>query len=211
MQENNSQIAKNILKKFKKAINIKTDTELAEILNIKSNTISSWKKRNTLDYAKIIEKCIDLNIDLNFLFLNNYITTSYESLTPIISKDLIYQYTNGTLRDSLKDLPFMKFPCQKNKESIAFQIEKDDNNTSKAKDTFAICEKTIINNVSEDDNVFIISKKVGFFKTKIKPSNIDSNFLILNIQSDSSFNNNVTISLNDIDEIWVIKGMLTIY
>ena len=71
MQENNSQIAKNILKKFKKAINIKTDTELAEILNIKSNTISSWKKRNTLDYAKIIEKCIDLNIDLNFLFLNS--------------------------------------------------------------------------------------------------------------------------------------------
>ena len=55
-----------IINKLKAYLNIKTDTKFADFLGVKQNTISSWKKRNTLDYELIISKCDTINA--NWLF-----------------------------------------------------------------------------------------------------------------------------------------------
>lgn len=55
-----------IIEKLKSVFNVSTDTGLAEALGVRQNTISSWKTRGTLDYALIISKCD--NIDLNWIF-----------------------------------------------------------------------------------------------------------------------------------------------
>ncbi len=70
MQTNHPQYAALILKKLKQALNITTDVELSEILKVKPNTISTWKKRNTMDYACIIGICGTYGVDLNQLFLD---------------------------------------------------------------------------------------------------------------------------------------------
>ena len=44
---------------------IKTDSEFADFLGVKQPTISTWRKRNTIDYKLIITKCN--NIDANWL------------------------------------------------------------------------------------------------------------------------------------------------
>lgn len=210
MQENNAQNAKNIINKLKTHLKVDTDTKLSEILNIKPNTISSWKKRNTLDFSKIIDICIKLNIDLNLIFNDNHTNTLFDVFTPIISKDLIYQYTSGQLKDSLEILPTMKFPCLNNKKSIAFQIDKSFIDTTSNKECFAICERTLLADVIDDDIVIIISNKLGFYVTKINYSVSDSENSTITVIDNSPFNKNTSISINNIDELWKITGILSV-
>ena len=54
-----------IINEIKSHLNYKTDTELADFLGVKQPTISTWRKRNTIDYELIIAKCND--IDANWL------------------------------------------------------------------------------------------------------------------------------------------------
>lgn len=54
-----------IIKELRTYLNFKTDTELADFLGIKPNTLSSWYTRNTLDAALIISKCD--KVDANWL------------------------------------------------------------------------------------------------------------------------------------------------
>jgi hypothetical protein len=66
MQENNSQNAHDIIKRLKSAFSFKSNKQLATFLEIGSSTISSWKKRNSVDYNLIFTKCKD-KIDLHWL------------------------------------------------------------------------------------------------------------------------------------------------
>ena len=54
-----------IINEIKLYLGIKTDSEFADFLGIKQPTISTWRKRNTIDYKLIITKCN--NIDANWL------------------------------------------------------------------------------------------------------------------------------------------------
>lgn len=209
MQENNAQFAKNIIKRLKKTLKIDTDTSLSEILDIKPNTISSWKKRNTLDYSKIIEKCIDLNIDLNLIFNDNYIKNGLETNTPVIAKNLIYQYTKGELKKSFDLLPKIKFPFLKNKETIAFQTNKNIVNSKNTSDYFTISERVTISEIQEDDLVIIISEKLGFFIKKVRVSKTDSKISFEPIEDKTPFNSGISIAIEDVDEIWKVTGSLT--
>ncbi|NPV35104.1 MAG: hypothetical protein HPY80_00390 [Bacteroidales bacterium] len=66
MQENLSQNAIFfIIERLKTYFQIVTDIELAKILGIKPNTISTWRNRNSIDWNLIFAKCE--NINLNWL------------------------------------------------------------------------------------------------------------------------------------------------
>ena len=54
-----------IINEIKLYLGIKTDSEFADFLGVKQPTISTWRKRNTIDYKLIITKCN--NIDANWL------------------------------------------------------------------------------------------------------------------------------------------------
>jgi hypothetical protein len=63
-----SQNAINILLRLKEALQINTDKEICSLLDVKSNTLSTWKKRDTLDFNKVIGLCEERNLDLNYIF-----------------------------------------------------------------------------------------------------------------------------------------------
>jgi transcriptional regulator with XRE-family HTH domain len=52
-----------IIERAKQAIGITTDTELANLLGIKQNTVSSWRKRKNIDLLSIIAICQDVSAD----------------------------------------------------------------------------------------------------------------------------------------------------
>ena len=52
-----------ILNQIKSHLNIKTDSDFAQFLGVSQPTVSSWRKRNTLDHELIIAKCKDFNIE----------------------------------------------------------------------------------------------------------------------------------------------------
>jgi len=67
---NDSNIDKSlILKGLREHLNFKTDTELANFLDLKQNTLSTWKTINIIDYDLILSKCD--NIDANWLHTDN--------------------------------------------------------------------------------------------------------------------------------------------
>src|SRR5690606_27314989 len=65
-----SQNAKLIIQRIRQGLNINSDKEFCLMLGIKQNTLSTWKKRDTLDFNKIISLCEQNNLDLNEIFFN---------------------------------------------------------------------------------------------------------------------------------------------
>ena len=75
-----------ILNEIKKYLNIKTDTEFANFLGIKQNTLSSWKARNSIDYDLIISKCDYLNA--NWLLTGEGSMLKEEEVKKVAPQDL---------------------------------------------------------------------------------------------------------------------------
>jgi len=67
MSIDNLRSAKNILERAKAYLGIKSDKELVEMLGIAQSTLSSWKKRESIDLDSIIALCE--GADLNWLIL----------------------------------------------------------------------------------------------------------------------------------------------
>jgi hypothetical protein len=56
-----------ILERLKEALNFQKDVELADFLGVAQNTISAWRKRDSMNYDLLFSKCLPYNIDLNWL------------------------------------------------------------------------------------------------------------------------------------------------
>lgn len=65
-----SQSAINIIDRLKEELSINTDKNLCKLIDIKPNTLSTWKKRDSLDFNKVIALCESKNLDLNYIFFN---------------------------------------------------------------------------------------------------------------------------------------------
>lgn len=61
MTTNKPQNANLILDRLKKAYSMKYDAEIADFLGKDASTISTWRRRGTVDYAIIFSKCQDIN------------------------------------------------------------------------------------------------------------------------------------------------------
>jgi len=75
-----------ILNEIRKYLNSKTDTEFANFLGIKQNTLSSWKARNSIDYDLIISKCDYLNA--NWLLTGEGSMLKEEEVKKVAPQDL---------------------------------------------------------------------------------------------------------------------------
>lgn len=70
-----------ILNEIKKHLGFKKDSDFANFLGIKQNTLSTWKSRNVIDYDLIISKCED--IDANWLLTGNGSMLKSEQSLPV--------------------------------------------------------------------------------------------------------------------------------
>ncbi|RXJ98381.1 hypothetical protein CRU98_10100 [Arcobacter sp. CECT 8986] len=89
-----------IMDKFKKTLNIKSDSEIAEKLDISRQNYSDRKKRNSIPYEEIIKLCKKekINID-NILNNKDYIYNNirykeelYKIIDKLNEKELEYYY-----------------------------------------------------------------------------------------------------------------------
>jgi hypothetical protein len=63
MQEKYSHNVDFILTRLKSALKIGTDKNIAEFLGVSPQAISTWRKRNSIDYDLLFAKCGDLNLN----------------------------------------------------------------------------------------------------------------------------------------------------
>lgn len=210
MQEENTLNANLILSRLKKALKINRDIQLSEFLNVRPNTISTWKKRNTLDYNAIISICELYEIDLNEIFLEKKTAkrneNNYSGETPLISREVQFQYCLGAA-DTLETLPKYNFPFIKGEKTRAFQVISNNMFPIIEENSFAICEEYQIDEVVDNSLVVIVSKSKGLFINRISQAKDKKSAFLLT--SENAFFNSITIDAEDINEIWLIKGILS--
>ncbi|MFI3328175.1 MAG: helix-turn-helix domain-containing protein [Rikenellaceae bacterium] len=69
-------VVSEILERAKRANNIATDSDLAQLMGISRSTISNWKTRETIDYELLFSVCEQA--DLNWI-INGKANTTHES------------------------------------------------------------------------------------------------------------------------------------
>lgn len=199
-----------ILKRLKKALQISTDIELSKLLNIKPNTISTWKKRDTLDFSAIISICnlheIDLNKILSDKSHNEKTSNIDANSTPLIKREFQFEYCLGN-EDLLNSLPSYHFPFIQNKTSRVFEVVSNNMKPIINANSFVVCEVAVIETIEENTIVVIISKTKGLIINRITISPLGNNFILSN---DNTFFNSTTIDFIDIKEIWTVKSILNI-
>jgi len=57
-----------VLERIKNKFGLKSDKELAELLEVTNKTIAGWKIRNSLDFKKILNLAKKKNLSLDFIF-----------------------------------------------------------------------------------------------------------------------------------------------
>ncbi len=125
---NTCKSATSILGRLKELTGAKRDLQLAELLQISPTTLSTWKKRNSVDYKLIIDFCQKKEFDLNFILLGNELKNSQiEYLTELIidkvkgqfekefEKVKTYQVALGDTLDKFKALE----EIEKSKKKVA--------------------------------------------------------------------------------------------
>lgn len=208
MQEKNSQNAIKIIERLKKSLKIKTDIELSEFLNIRPNTISTWKKRNSVDYDSIIAICELYEIDLNQIFLDRTETASYSATTALVCREMQFQYSKEDDVSALVDiLPKYNFPFVTAEKSRAFQVTSNNMFPVIDENTFVICEQIEIDSVADNSIVVLVSAEKGLFINRIVKNEQKKGQYFL--KSENDFFREITIDKKEIKEIWNVCGILS--
>lgn len=135
--------ANDVISRLKHLLGFKTDLELANLLEIKPNTLSSWKIRDTMRYDKIIEVCKQQKIDLNELFLvhpNAVYKVDLESrVVKMISVDHHIEYFLNPEK-CLATSPACVFPTEE-EVHIGFQIGVENMYPTIKVSSYVLCTK----------------------------------------------------------------------
>lgn len=205
MQINSSHNAKKVLFRLRGFLKVRTDSELSKILGVQPSTISTWKKRNSLDYSLLLEICELYKIDLNSVFLEDpkEISSTQDYLkTPLITKETIFEYTRGVLGD-ISNLPHYSIPFVHTTESRLFQITSNNMMPYLEENSYAICEKIEVDSIRDEDIIVVISRKKGFYVNLLKKAGAD--FLLLNTNQ-AHDDKVLKINKEHINEAWKVKG-----
>ncbi|WP_395974191.1 helix-turn-helix domain-containing protein [Chryseobacterium cucumeris] len=97
-----------ILNDIKNHLGIEKDSEFAEFLGIKRNTLSSWRTRNSIDYDLLIAKCDWINGDWLLTYRGNMIKDESNSLAVSDTK-IMYNLPSVVTVDSNdnENIPFV--------------------------------------------------------------------------------------------------------
>lgn len=56
-----------VIERLKSHLGVKTDTDLAKLMNMKQTTLSSWKGRNSFDVNELYAFCVENKINFHWL------------------------------------------------------------------------------------------------------------------------------------------------
>ncbi|RAV29676.1 helix-turn-helix domain-containing protein [Sinomicrobium soli] len=201
-----------LLKKLKNYLGINTNIELSRILDVKPNTISTWKRRNSLDYELIISICNMMDIDLNVLFAMDKDKQQATSSILAIPIEAQYQYVSGYSRQEFLDkMPKCKLPFSfSNTTTRAFQMAGISMSPTLKEGAYVLAEKiTSPEEITNNMICILISKLRGIHINRVRRDAGTSS--ILNLLNDNpTFPGNIVMPLEEITEAWKVTGSLAL-
>ncbi|MGS2763838.1 helix-turn-helix domain-containing protein [Sinomicrobium sp. M5D2P9] len=200
-----------ILKNLKLDLGVKTNVELSEVLNVRPNTISTWKKRNSMDYSRLIAIGKSLKIDLNRLFSNNVKKDPCKENVIVVPREFQYQYVTGFgKKEFLNKMPRHKFSFDTGGGKIRiFQIDNITSFSSFKGNFFAVGELVNdIGNIIEDTVYIIVNKVSGISVGKIEHYNSNPDTLYVVNDQNKGTGNKISICAGDVVEIWKVNSII---
>ncbi|MGS2764158.1 LexA family transcriptional regulator [Sinomicrobium sp. M5D2P9] len=206
-----------VLNRLKKHLDIRTNTELSEILEVKPNTISTWKKRNTLDYPRILSVCQTYSIDIDKIFFgkqNNDSARENKSAFPVITADCYFQYVTGAgKKEYIDSLPRFSFPFITGKNIRAFQVVGSAMHPVLKEGDYVVGEFVDTDTSTlTNGNIFVLVSSVkGIYISRIRKdvSNPEVIHLIRDNEPKNAFSD-LEMTTSEIMEIWEVTSVFSL-
>lgn len=158
-----SQNAKLIIQTIKDSLGVKNDKEFCKILDIKQNTLSTWRKRDTLDFNKIISICETNNLDLNEVFFpENGVDDNYDSENVLAKESLSCNKLKSLEIKIIKKVNLVN----NNKEVAFFKVQED--KVQSATHQIVIGQRSQLKKVKENSDLILVLKSNKVFIERVK-------------------------------------------
>lgn len=207
-----------IIREIKLHLGFKNDTELADFLGIKQNTLSTWKSRNTMDYDLVISKC-DF-IDANWLLTGegemlksgntNTETSKEESVKgiPLVNATAIGGYGNNVFSFEERDVKdYYVIPKFKHKQ-VDFMIEVEGSSMYPKYNSGDVVACRIIkerNFIQWNKTHVIATREQGIIIKRIKPSDAPNSLLMV---SDNESYDPFNVPEEEIEGLAIVVGVI---
>lgn len=194
-----------LLKKLRFLLGLKNGYELANLIGVKPNTMSSWKVRDSIPYHRIVDLCKRYNIDLNELFFDNYakndLTQKYVQI-PMLYLHHYWNYYYDLTIDNTTVLPLAHFPGEIDFDLI-IQVATESENDLSSRLFFTFCKKITPEELISGKTYIIIVKNRGFLYAKLQGMNPASTILELDLGGGKITH----VNNCDILELFICKGI----
>lgn len=193
-----------VLKKLKLLLGLKKGYELANLIGVKPNTMSSWKVRDSMPYHRLLAICMEYNIDLNDLFFEH--GPKDKAMERYIQVPILYisKYWDYYFNPNFKNtavLPWVYFP-EKIDFDLIIQIATENEKDRKSKLLFTFCKRVEVSELSIGETYVMIVKDRGFLYAKL----ISIDFILNTLQLDFDSQRIIEVKIKDCLELFLCKG-----
>lgn len=194
-----------VIKKLKELLDIKTDFELAKLLDVKPNTVSSWKSRESLHFEKIIALCEMHKIDLNTLFLagteSNNSFNIYKRRVKMISVEHHFEYCLDA-KNALAICPTFIYPTEEEVDT-AFQISSENMYPTIKVSSYVLSKKISLQDLKPWNLYVLVLKDKGIVCYRFKRKTDTSELFFI---SDNENYENLIVPENQVKEVFCVRG-----
>ncbi|OCW73122.1 hypothetical protein BAZ12_00560 [Elizabethkingia miricola] len=203
-----------ILNDIKTHLGFKTDTDFADFLGIKQNTLSNWKSRNTIDYELIITKCDDINanwlltgegemLKKNMLLMK---TGEPNEGLPLIPIEAMAGYGTGSMQIMDYDTSFYVVPeFTELKAEFMIRVKGSSMSPKYNSGDLLACKKISLGKFFQWNKAYVLDTEQGALVKRVKPSKQEG---CIQLVSDNANYDPFDISLNDIYSIAIVLGVI---
>lgn len=198
-----SQNAKLIIQTIKDSLGIKNDKEFCKILDIKQNTLSTWRKRDTLDFNKIISICEENNLDLNEVFFPENGFDDHCETENVLAEESLSSNKQKSL--AIKQIKKVNL-VNTNKEITFFKVQED--KVQSTPHQIVIGQRSQLKKVKENSDLILVLKNNKVFIERV--TGFSEGFKQVFFDSalpESSLN---SVFASDIKQVYINLGTLEV-
>ncbi|UGU16290.1 helix-turn-helix domain containing protein [Sinomicrobium kalidii] len=197
-----------VLQNLKDYFGFKTNKDLAEFLGVRPNTISTWKKRNSIDYERLITIGKLHKLDFNRLFSHDVYEPKGIIVVPL---ELQYQYVSKRNDKSfIANLPRYHFPFSPGENTRAFQVT-DFSAISNFKGVSYVIGERVYDtkSVVEGSTYVFVNTKQGIFIGRADLNPEDDSIVYVMTNDNKIPPGKVKMTAGNIAEIWKVTNVVS--
>ncbi|MGS2761120.1 helix-turn-helix domain-containing protein [Sinomicrobium sp. M5D2P9] len=201
---------KEVLKNLKEILNLRTNKELSDVLGVRANTISTWKKRNSLDYSRLVAMGKHHKLDMNKLFSNNVFEPDSGRYIIAVPRELQYQYVSQRQdRNFLGSLPRYRFPFSSAENARAFQTTDMSSSVTFKGISYVVGEPVEITETFATGKTYVlVNREQGIFIGQVEKDENDKSMIHVITNNHKLIPGNVSMIRGEIIEIWKVTSII---